>query len=90
MTIKLTGVTRNAGEVTLAFQYTDGAATKTKTFSASEIVLLLRDFKCLVGRNPAQAELKDIIATLFNGVRRGADVVESIPWESWININLEA
>ncbi len=88
--LKLVQVNRNLGAVQLTFQYSDGAETKTKAFNAEEIVLLLRDFKHLTGRKPAQAELKNIIITLFNNVRKGADIVESVPWENWINTDLEA
>jgi|GEM_PF-5907478 len=87
--LKLTQVTRDTGTVLLTFEYSDEGETKTRTFEASEIIQLIREFKHLVGRNPTQAEVKDIIVTLFNSVRKGADIVESVPWENWIGADLE-
>jgi hypothetical protein len=88
--IKLASVNRTLGYVQLTFQYDSDAGVQTKVLDANEIVETIRSAKKLLGRNPTQAELRDIINSLFKEMRKGVDVVEAVNWESLIGVDLEA
>jgi hypothetical protein len=87
--IKLVQVKRNTGSVQLLFSYTFEDVEVLKTVNAAEVVQLLRSLKLLLGRNPTLAEAKQVVVTMFNEIRRNGQVLEDVPWESMIGVNLE-
>ena len=91
MTIVITQVRRDAGEVILTIEYSSNAGTETIQVDAGQIVDRLKTLRGLVGRKPTQAEAREIVVQLINEIRAGRQpLVETIPWEEYIGVDLEA
>ena len=91
MTIIITQVRRDTGEVILTIEYSSDAGTETIEVDADQIVDRLKTLRGLVGRKPTQSEAREIVVQLINEIRAGKQpIVETTPWEDYIGVDLEA
>lgn len=89
--IKITQVSRTSGEVVLTIEYSTGNGNMFLEVDAEQIVDRLKLLRSLLGRNPSQNEAREIVVALINDVRAGkAKIVEVVPWENFVGIDLEA
>jgi len=89
--IKITQDKRDAGQVILRIEYSTDTGTETVDIDAEQIVDRLKTLRILVGRRPTQAEAREIVVTLINELRIGRQpILEILPWENYIGIDLEA
>jgi len=89
--ITITQVKRTEGQVVLTIEYTIGDGIAVLTVDAEQIVDRLKALRALLGRKSTLAEAKEVVVTLINEVRQGKQpLVEVVPWETFIGIDLEA
>ncbi len=89
--IRINAVSRTGGQVVLTVEYTTGNGNAFVDVDAEEVVNRLRQLRDLVGRKPTLAEAQEVLVQLINEVRSGGDpVIDVIPWEDYIGIDLEA
>ncbi len=91
MTVVITQVKRDTGEVTLTIEYSVDSGTETIQIDAEQIVDRLKELRRLLGRKPVLSEAGEVIIALINEIRAGKQpLVEIIPWENFIDVDLEA
>jgi len=91
MTVVITQVKRDAGQVILIIQYSTDNGPETVDIEGEQIVERLKQLRSLLGRKPTQAEAKDCVVALIDEIRVGREpLVEIIPWEDYIGVDLEA
>ena len=89
--IKIKQVDRAGGQVELTIEFNIDEETKTVTIDAEDVVNRLRTFYALMGKRPSLAEVKIIFVKLIQEHREGKRPwQEIIPWENFINQDLEA
>ncbi len=89
--IKLTQVQRSTGDVYLTFQYDLSGQVLTVVIDAKEIVDRLKLLRELVGRPLTTTDMKNVVVAIINEIRAGKlPLVETFPYENYIDINLEA
>jgi len=89
--ITITQVKRTEGQVVLTIEYSMGEGTEVLAVDAEQIVDRLKALRALLGRKSTLAEAKEVVVTLINEVRQGKQpLVEVVPWETFIGIDLEA
>jgi len=90
MTVVITQVKRDTGEVTLTIEYSTDEGTETIQIDAEQIVDRLKELRRLLGRKPKSGEAREVVVALINEIRAGKQpLVEIIPWEDYIGIDLE-
>lgn len=88
--IVITQVRRSMGDVRLTIEYSTDVDTETVVVEAQQIVDRLKQLRGLVGRKPTVAEAREVVVQLINELRRGREpLVEIIPWENYIGVDLE-
>lgn len=91
MTVIITQVKRDTGQVVLTIEYSTDNGPGTVDVEGEQIIERLKQLRALLGRKPTQAEAKDCVVALINQVRVGREpLVEIVPWEDFIGIDLEA
>lgn len=91
MTVVITQVRRDTGEVILTVEYSRDAGSETIEVDAEQIVDRLKELRRLLGRKPKASEAKEVVVALINEIRAGKQpLVEIIPWEDYIGVDLEA
>ena len=90
MTVVITQVKRDSGEVILTIEYSTDSGLETIQIDAEQIVDRLKELRRLLGRKPAASEAREVVVTLINEIRAGEQpLVEIVPWEDYIGVDLE-
>ena len=88
--ITLNAVSRSGGQVLLTIEYSTAAGAVIITVDAEQVVDRLKQLRDLVGRAPTLQEAQEVVVQLINELRAGRQpLVEVIPWEDFIGIDLE-
>ena len=91
MTVIITQVKRDTAEVVLTIEYSTDAGTETVKVDAEQIVDRFKKLRSLLGRKPTMDEARDAVAAIIKELREGKQpLVEIIPWENYIGVDLEA
>ena len=89
--IKIKQVTRTSGQVILTVEFSIDEETKTVKIDAEDIINRLRTFYALMGKRPSLDEAKQVFVKIIQEYREGKRPwQEIIPWEDFINQDLEA
>ena len=89
--IKITQVKRDTGEVILTIEYDLNEEVLTIDVDAEQVVDRLKELRSLFGRKPTQSEARETLVALINEIRAGKQpLVEIVPWENYIGVDLEA
>jgi hypothetical protein len=89
--IRITAVTRTGGQVVITLEYSTDGGTIILDLDAEAILDRLKQLRALVGRKPTLAEAQEVVVALVNELRVGEEpLVDIIPWEDYIGIDLEA
>jgi len=83
-------VRRDIGQVLLKVEYDKDGEVLTTWVDTKDIIERLKAFRDLIGRNPTQEECKEIFIKMINELReKKKPFLDIIPWENFMNINLE-
>ena len=89
--ITIVQVARTMGQVTLNIDYSTENGNASIQLDAQQIIDRLKELKKLVGRKPTLSDVQEIVITLINAVREDKQpLIDIIPWENYIGIDLEA
>jgi len=89
--ITINAVSRSNGQVVLTIEYTTTNGNEIIEVDAEQIVDRLKNIHELLGRKPTQSEAQEVVVALINEIREGAEpLVDVIPWENYIGVDLEA
>lgn len=88
--ITITQVKRDLGQVVLVIEYTTGNGNEFLDVDAEQIMERLKKLRGLLGRKPTQSEARETVVALVNEVREGKKpLVDVVPWENYIGVDLE-
>lgn len=91
MTVIITQVKRDTAEVILTIEYSTDTVTETVRVDAEQIVDRFKKLRSLLGRKPTMDEARDAVVAIIKELREGEQpLVEIIPWEEYIGVDLEA
>jgi hypothetical protein len=89
--ITINAVTRNNGQVVLTIEYTTNNGNEIIDADAEQIVARLKKIRELLGRKPSLSEAQEVVVALIYEIRAGKEpLVDVIPWEDYIGVDLEA
>jgi hypothetical protein len=88
--IRINAVSRTGGQVVLTIEYTTGNGNEFLQVDAEHVVERLKKIRELLGRRPTQSEAREVVVALINEIRAGEQpLVEVVPWENFIGVDLE-
>lgn len=89
--INITQVQRDGGQVILRIEYSMDEDTQFIDVDAEQIMDRLKAVRQLLGRRPTPDEAREVVVALINEIRAGRQpLVEIVPWENYIGVDLEA